>query len=166
MNECKERILNGNILRYIVTIIALYILSVNNSTFLVKNMYLILPILLTILDIVDNVFTVNYYLPCGKTYYYQIRDKICDSVTYLLLFLFFKLDNVLFMFVLYRIIGVMLFYITKNSRWLIIFFDFAKEYLLYLFIFGKNYLYIPIFIIGKIGFEYYFHTIFNPNHYT
>lgn len=90
---------------------------------------------------------------------------MCDSISYLLLFLFFKLNNILLFFIIYRIIGVILFLITKDSRCFIIFFDFVKEYLLYLFIFGNNNLYLPIFILCKICFEYYYHIIHNKNNY-
>ena len=169
MVDCKLLIKNGLILRYIITIITYYLLYINISI-IIKYLYLILPICLTILDGLDNIFTsfVNFngrYNGCLFEYYYQINDKICDSISYLLLFLFFKLDYILLFFILYRILGVILFYLTKNSIWLIIFFDFAKEYLLYLFIFGKNYKYILYFIICKIIFEYYFHTIINTNNY-
>ena len=102
---------------------------------------------------------------CTKTFYYQYLDKICDSVSYLLLFFFFKLDNLLLYFVLYRIVGVLLFYLTKNSIWLILFFDFVKEFLLYIFIFGENYIYLPFFVNCKIAFEYYFHNVTNKSHY-
>ena len=168
--NCNGLIINGMILRYILTVILFYLLYINN-TYINKYLYLILPILLSILDDIDNVFTRPYKYNwrsnnrCTHLYFYQITDKICDSISYLLLSLFFKLDNILLFFVIYRIIGVILFYYTKNSKWLIFFFDFAKEYLLYFFLFGKNYVYIPFFIFGKICFEYYFHTIHNKNDY-
>lgn len=158
------------IFRYIITIVSFCILlfyyNNNNNNYF----YLILPILLIILDETDNIFTGFHkhngkMNGCTKTFYYQYLDKICDSISYLLLFLFFKLDNLLLYFVLYRIIGVVLFYLTKNSKWLIFFFDFAKEFLLYLFIFGHNYAYLPFCVICKIVFEYYFHTIINKSHY-
>ena len=167
MNICKKYILYGTIFRYVITIILLYILSLYyNNNIINKYFYLILPILLTLLDATDNIFTIyNNSSYCHKTFFYQFLDKICDSVSYLLLFLFFKLDNILLYFIFYRIIGVLLFSITKNSKWLILFFDFAKEYLFYIFLFGKNYIYMPIFIICKIVFEYYLHTKVNNSHY-
>ena len=168
MSSCDKYIHNGIIFRYIITIFSFCVLFVyyHDSRYL----YLILPILLTALDGTDNIFTSfnqsNEILNgCAQTFYYQYLDKICDSVSYLLLFLFFKHDNLLIYFVLYRIVGVVLFYFTKNSMWLIFFFDFAKEFLLYLYIFGKNYAYLPLCMVCKIGFEYYFHTIVNKPHY-
>lgn len=162
---CKKLIDNGMILRYIVTVITFYFLSLNVST--LKNyIYLILPIVLTLLDGLDNIFTgFDKDNNCVKSFYYQSNDKICDSISYLLLYAFFKLDFILLFFILYRVIGVILFYYTKNSSWLILFFDFAKEYLLYFFIFGNNFVYLPFFILCKIGFEYYHHTINNKNDY-
>jgi hypothetical protein len=176
MTHCNKIIKDGIIVRYILTIIVFYILSINsNSKFIKKYIFLILPLVLYSLDKVDNTFTFFYkynkkYNGCTKTFYYQNTDKICDSVSYLLIFvllaLYFKTDYILLLIILYRIIGVILFYITKNSKWLIIFFDFTKEYLFYLFVFGNNYNYIPIFILCKIYYEYYFHTICNPNNYS
>ena len=111
---------------------------------------------------------------CTKRFYYQVSDKIYDSISYLMVYVFLrqffrldaKSDMILLLFILYRIIGVVLFYKTKNSTWLILFFDFIKEFFLYLAIFGNNYSYIGLFIGCKIMFEYYYHTIHNPNNYT
>ena len=151
-------------IRYICTFVSLYLLQkyVNK-----KYIKLILPILLIILDGLDNksVYCKQIYKKCTKKFYYQYMDKICDSISYLLLFVFFKFDNILLFFILYRIIGIILFYKSKNSKWFIIFFDFAKEYILYSYIFNNNCNYIILFIILKILFEYYHHTINNPNNY-
>ena len=141
MEECNKLIKISMIIRYIVTLILFYTIAINiNNKIINKYIYIILPILIIILDYVDNIFKIinnhnGVYNGCTKLFYYQYNDKICDSVTYLLLFLFFKLDNILLFFILYRIIGVILFIFTKNSKFLILFFDFAKEYLLYLFVF-------------------------------
>ena len=163
-NNCNHRINDGVKLRYILTIIVLIILSYyQRSKFISKYLLLIIPIVLTLLDFSDfsdNIITTikNNYLKCTNTFHYQIVDKICDSISYLLLFVFFDLNYLLLFFILYRIIGVFLFWFTKNSWWFVIFFDFAKEFLLYLFIFGTNYSYLFICIIFKITFEYIFHT--------
>ena len=168
MIDCNKLINAGIITRYILTIIIIYILSrtIGNN----KYIYLILPIILTLLDFVDTIFFYDFTKfkkeKCTKSFYYQSSDKICDTVSYLLISIFFKVDYFFLFFILYRVIGVILFYITKDSKWLIIFFDFAKEYLIYLFIFGQNYLYIPYFIILKICFEYYYHTKHNLNNYS
>ena len=169
MDLCIKYRNNGMILRSIVTIILFYLLAnySKKSAFIVEYLYFILPIILTILDEVDNVWTIQYKQNiCTKTFNYQIKDKIFDSLSYLVLYLFFDLDNILLAFILYRIIGIYLFYITRKSFWLILFFDFAKEYLLYLFIFNTDYYYISIFILCKIAFEYYFHTKHNIKDYN
>ena len=164
--ECKENIFNGMILRYVITIFSFYILFLfRNNESINKNIYLILPILLVILDGVDSIFTFYKKNNCNQTFYYQYLDKICDSISYLLLFLFFKLENILLYLVLYRIIGVILFYITKNSIYLMLFFDFVKEYLFYSFVFKNNYIYLPLFVICKIAYEIYFHSVINKLHY-
>lgn len=165
--ECKEYIFNGMILRYIITIFSFYILFLfRNDETINKYIYLILAILLVILDGVDSIFTFLYKKnTCHQTFYYQYLDKICDSVSYLLLFLFFKLDNILLYLVLYRIIGVILFSLIKNSIYLMLFFDFVKEYLLYIFVFKNNYTYLPIIVICKIAYEIYFHSVINKLHY-
>lgn len=164
--ECKENIFNGMILRYIITIFSFYILFLfRNNESINKNIYLILPILLVILDGVDSIFTFYKKNNCNQTFYYQYLDKICDSISYLLLFLFFKLENILLYLVLYRIIGVILFSITKNSIYLMVFFDFVKEYLFYSFVFKNNYIYLPLFVICKIAYEIYLHSVINKLHY-
>ena len=93
-----------------------------------------------------------------KIKYYQINDKIIDTFTYLLLISLFPSDNILKFFVLYRLIGVLLYLKTKNNYSLVIFFDFIKEYLLYLFIFGHNYIYLTLFLILKIILEFYLYS--------
>jgi len=164
--ECKENIFNGMILRYVITIFSFYILFLfRNNESINKNIYLILPILLVILDGVDSIFTFYKKNNCNQTFYYQYLDKICDSISYLLLFLFFKLENILLYLVLYRIIGVILFSITKNSIYLMLFFDFVKEYLFYSFVFKNNYIYLPLFVICKIAYEIYLHSVINKLHY-
>ena len=172
MSLCNHDIRNGMILRYILTIVSFFILLGNYKHKIIHTyLYLILPILLTILDGTDNIFILSHKKEeknneCStKTFYYQHLDKICDCVSYLLLFFFFKLDNLLLYFVLYRIVGVLLFYLTKNSIWLILFFDFIKEFFLYTFVFGDNYTYLTLFVPCKIAFEYYWHNVVNKSHY-
>jgi len=165
IEDCKKYINYGMVLRLITTIIAFFILyKFIDNKFIKKYLFLILPILLTLLDIEDGLWIAmykynGYYGGCFKTYYYQITDKIVDVISYSLLFAFFKLDMVLLFFVLYRIIGVIIFTLTRQKMSIVVFFDFVKEYLLYLFVFGKNYAYLPFFICLKILYEYYIHII-------
>ena len=162
----------GSFLRYIITSVTVYLLYINAKwTIIQKYKYAIIPVLLTLLDGVDSLFIDIYKInnndsKCDTfSFQYQSYDKICDSVSYLLFFAVLGLDNIYLYFIIYRIIGVSLFYITKDSKWLILFFDFAKEYLLYIFLFGNNYKFMPFFILCKIAFEYYLHTYINKNNY-
>ena len=169
MNICISKIKNGMIIRYITTIIAFYFLSFNikNITNGYNYIYVILPLLLTLLDNVDNIFTFFYKKNiCTKLYYYQYNDKICDFISYLLIILFFNVDKSVIIFILYRLIGIILFYITMDSKWLIVFFDFVKEYLIYSFFFTNNLFILPFFIMLKVAFEYYYHVIYNKNNYN
>ena len=64
-------------------------------------------------------------------FHYQKYDKIVDIFSYILLLFIYYDDKLLLYFIIYRLIGVILFSLTKKSIYLIIFFDFIKEYLLY-----------------------------------
>jgi hypothetical protein len=92
-----------------------------------------------------------------------MNDKVCDLTSYILAYLMFDLDKYVLFFIIYRAIGVCLFLKTKDNRWLIIFFDFIKEYLLYLYITNskKNNKLLITLIVSKIIFEYVFHGIGN-----
>jgi hypothetical protein len=176
-NICDNLIKKGMIFRYIVTIIGFCILIlIVNYKFIKNNIYIILTVLLILIDSTDNKLYIynnlnnNTQLNCTHLFNYQCLDKICDSFSYLLSYIFlclyFKTDSILLIFILYRIIGVILFSITRNSIWLVVFFDFIKEYFIYLFIFNNNYVYIPLFILCKICFEYYWHKIKNNANYS
>ena len=176
---CKDLTEKGELTRYMTTLLVFYILFIYcKHGFIKKYIYLILPVVLMLLDSVDGRFIKLFinksnnvkHLRCTGLFKYQDSDKICDSFSYLLAYIFltkcFKVDNILLFLILYRIIGVILFSITKNSVWLVLFFDFIKEYFIYLFIFSNNYMYIPLFVLGKIVFEYYWHTIKNNYEYS
>jgi hypothetical protein len=163
--NCHEAISNGMILRCVLTLTCFLFIFFKNP----KYLWLILPIALTLLDLSDGVF--NKYKTdflkeknCLKTFEYQVVDKVVDSISYLL-FLFLKVDYTTLFFICYRILGVLLFYTTRSSVWLIVFFDFVKEHMLYMHLFGNNYAYLLIFVVLKIAFEYYLHTFININHY-
>ena len=177
VNECKKNINSGIIVRYVLTIIIIIYLGLSKNTFMKKYIYLIIPLILGILDMIDHrvyfeqgyIKFTNEKCKCCKHFYYHSNDKICDSISYVLTFillcLYFKPDFILLLFIVYRIIGVILFYITKDSSWLILFFDFIKEYILYLFIFNRNYSYILVFIFLKICVEFYWHKKLNNTNY-
>jgi hypothetical protein len=146
----------GMILRLGVTY---YILRENSKRMNGSINLLVMPILLTGLDLVDNLLMKNKN--CTKTYDYQKKDKIVDILSYLILLNFYESDKYLNFFVFYRLIGVILYILTNNSNWLIIFADIVKEYMLYKYIFGENNNYLSILILGKVLFEIYFNKIKN-----
>lgn len=160
MSNCKKEIQIGVSLRVIITILVLCFLKEREN----KYFNVLLGITLVLLDMTDIIFLTKKD-NCCQTLYYQKMDKICDVVTYLLLLWFFKMDEVLYYFIFYRLVGVILFVLTNNNWWLIIFFDFVKEYLIYDFVFGKNYTYMPIMVACKVIFEYVLHKIHNKYSY-
>lgn len=145
----------------------IFLKKMENIPFIQKYLYLLIFIGLLVLDSIDTFYLLNinnvhnFDIILHKLYkikYYQINDKIIDTFTYLLLISLFPSDNILKFFVLYRLIGVLLYLKTKNNYSLVIFFDFIKEYLLYLFIFGHNYIYLTLFLILKIILEFYLYS--------
>lgn len=145
----------------------IFLKKMENIPFIQKYLYLLIFIGLLALDSIDTFYLLNinnvhnFDIILHKLYkikYYQINDKIIDIFTYLLLISLFPSDNILKFFVLYRLIGVLLYLKTKNNYSLVIFFDFIKEYLLYLFIFGHNYIYLTLFLILKIILEFYLYS--------
>lgn len=159
-NKCIKNINLGIIIRILSTLLVLTCLSNYNNN---SEIYLILPILLIVLDNYDNIFIKQK--KCTKTFHYQLNDKINDLLTYSLVFIMFKIDNIYLLLLLWRTIGIILFTLTKKSVYLITMFDFMKEYLLYLYLFNKNNNYLGLCIVGKIIFEYYYHTKVNKKIY-
>ena len=161
--KCKDRLRLGFFLRVLVTCILL--LSIDYLDKDKKYLLLLLVFKIIILDSIDSVPTLLYkgnkdscWNPCTQLFYYQKWDKIVDLFSYLLLYIALDYDIYLLILIIWRIIGISLFAHSKNRGWLVPFFDFIKEYLLYLYFFGNNFKYIPIFFIAKIFFEYYFHV--------
>jgi hypothetical protein len=108
-------------------------------------------------------FLKNY--PCS-TFLYQKLDKIVDLLSYLLIYLYFNLLSIYNIIILFRLIGVVLFYFTKNSKWLIIFPDIFKEVWIFETFISKITIYnLIIIIILKDIFEYVWHTYKNKNKY-
>jgi hypothetical protein len=159
--KCHEIISKGMILRIVLTLFTFLWMYLQHPT----HLYLILPIALILLDVSDGLFSmIQAKKNCFTVFEYQLTDKVVDSMSYLL-FLFLKMDYVTLFFVGYRMLGVFLFYVFRDSSWLILFFDFVKEHMLYMYFFGKKYTFLVGFILLKIWFEYYFHTVVNVNHY-
>lgn len=162
--KCIDRINYGMLLRFVLTIISFYtLIKINIAT---KYLPIILVFLMLALDGADNAF--NIYVnnvwsftdisKCTISYHYQTLDKLLDLFTYILLFLFYKNDNYLLIFVIWRSLGVLMNTLTGNRKWLVLFFDFVKEYLLFKYFFPDNNSYLPFFVIAKIAFEYYLHV--------
>jgi hypothetical protein len=175
MEKCSSLINYGMLLRIVYTIISYSMLFYYYKLKVPLDpkgniLYLILPVLLTGLDEVDNIWTIFYKYKdrlngCTHLFDYQYKDKIIDSLSYLYLYAYFNLGLLFLIFTVYRIIGVILFTLTKNSLWLVLFFDFSKEILLYQYFFGNNYTYLIPCVLLKIVFEYYFHTIHLDQNY-
>ena len=151
----EDKMYQGFILRIIITLIFyLFLKKMENTPIINKYLYLILFIFLIFLDLLDGLYhyNINFFIDVKNkikdilnnpnTLSYQKYDKVIDIFSYILLFIF---D---------RLIGVILYIQTYNGKVLIIFFDFVKEYLLYISIFGNNYKYLLIFILAKIIFEF------------
>jgi hypothetical protein len=166
--NCYKSINTSMILRIILTVISLFLVSISSNSFIQGNIYLILPILLLFLDNLDSLslkVIKGIDNKCTRLFNYQINDKIIDVASYIYMYYLFNNDvNILFLS-LYRLLGVILFYVTKSSKWLIVFFDFVKEYMLYVYFFKDNYRYLPMAILAKIIYEYIFHTLHNKREY-
>ena len=168
LNQCINNINSFMLIRIILTTITIFLIFINVDIPIIENsIYLILPIVLTVLDSTDNIH--SYLLPkdssCSKSFDYQLKDKLVDLLTYVFAYFILGLDPNILYLIIYRTIGVVLFYLTKKSYWLVLFFDFIKEYMLYVYIFKHNYKYLPIMASIKIAFEYYFHSYHNMKTY-
>jgi hypothetical protein len=176
LKNCPIYISLGVIQRAILTFVSFFILKQCKLPFNQKpqDIYLILPILLTILDGADNIYIkIAEYSQKGKllnptnctrkSKYYQSNDKIIDILSYILCYIYFYKelkDPLLEFFIIYRLIGTVIYTLTYNKYYLVAFFDFVKEYMLYKYFF-KQYTYLPIAIILKIIFEYVMHLQIN-----
>lgn len=132
-------------------------------------------VIITISDFFDNSIPLRRVFPDWidpNTEIYQISDKITDLITYfILLFYLFQIkylerkkNLILFVFLFYRLIGEIIFFVTKERKVLVFFPNFFLEFSL-LFI-GMKYFniskkFLPfltiLVIIWKILQEYYLH---------
>jgi hypothetical protein len=170
--NCSEVLNENMIVRVFLFFLFLLILfKYSNNKVIHKYLLVILIVSLFVSDIADTTFP-NFIAPlftnekpkynnCHYNDFYIIKDKIADLVSYILVFLiFFRTDYLLLSFILYRAVGIVLYLLTNNTNWFILFFDFIKEYLLYNYLFKTN-KYIIIFIILKMIYEYFNYSIFN-----
>jgi hypothetical protein len=158
--SCRTIISYNFLLRTGLTILSFSLLY---SHITKEYLLLILPIVLTALDFTDNLLS-HPTKKCAHTFFYQGKDKLIDLLSYIAAWKLFIPDSTLLYFILWRSIGVILFSFTRQSIWLVIFFDFVKEYMLYSYFF-TSFTYLPIAILLKIGFEYGMHTIHLPQSY-
>lgn len=172
-----SKVLNENmIVRVFLFFLFLVVLfKYSDNKIIHKYLLIILIVSLFVSDKSDTIFP-NFIAPlftnekpkynsCLHTDIYTIKDKIADLVSYILVFLiFFRTDYLLLAFILYRIVGIILYLITNNTAWFIPFFDFIKEYLLYNYLFKTN-KYIIIFIILKMIYEYFNYSILNSRYH-
>ena len=101
-----------------------------------------------------------------KEFSYQMADKIVDLLSYLLVIQLLPYNPLLIGIVIYRLIGVGLFYKTRDSSWLILFPDLFKEVVIYNLLFGSMTANMFLLIVvGKIVFEIIWHRYVNKNHY-
>ena len=141
--SCSANIQRGMLFRLLVTGVTLMLVPG-------RNRFLVVPIVLTLLDFMDNIYTFNN--GCAHTFDYQFRDKLVDVASYLLV----PLDSTVFGLTIFRFIGVLLFGSTGQSYWLVLFFDFVKEYMLYSYFFSTP-VYLPVVVALKIMFEAWHH---------
>lgn len=139
-----------------------------------KNNILTMIFILIFLDILDcNPLIIKMFSKkelitneyCSKNRTYSILDKIIDIIQYIYAIYLLKniittsQFNIISIFIIFRIIGI-ISYISIQKSWLyIIFFDFIKEYLLLIYLFG-NKLNNKVFIIAiilKVLYEYSMH---------
>jgi|688.fasta_scaffold316890_2 hypothetical protein len=96
-----------------------------------------------------------YGIRVGNKWEYQLRDKIVDTLSYAYVLLVYseQLDPLFRIALIYRTIGVILFIATRQSFWLILFFDTVKEILLYRYLFEENNTYLVVMVILVILYE-------------
>lgn len=174
---CIKTIAQGAVLRMCLTGLTFwYMWAYPNSSigYKSKYFYLILAFGLTLLDFTDNTFSRLYSLTlgsfrdrCTQFFEYQSTDKINDLVSYILAWYIFDLksDPLFGIFCILRAFGVIGFIWSKKSYPLMIFPDLLKEYLVYRYFIPQGFKWLPALIIGKIGFEIYFHSQANKLSY-
>lgn len=170
LNE-KKKLLISEYLRIIIAVLILLLLKI---PLFIK---IILIIICEKIDCSPN--TIPYTGPLFsqditicKSDDYQKFDKIADSIIYIFLLLYIlseeklgsKINYILSILLLYRLLGTYLFIKTNNRKYLLYFPNFFLEISLFILIFQyypflkKNYLIIfIILIIFKIIQEYYLH---------
>ena len=153
--------------RWIITIIYILLLFVIYPT---NVPYIPLIVGTSILDTIDCGVTKLFYKYSCQTHQYQSNDKLIDLMTYVLVIIIFwnylpdNHKNILLIALFWRMIGVIRFYDTNNSKYMIIFPDLFKELLLLYYLDSLNIINVNMYSIGiltiiKIFYEYLHHKI-------
>lgn len=121
-------VMRGMRFRFIVTWLVLLMTFLKQALF-GKYLYIFLAMLLTFIDGLDGTYI--HKERCHKTFLYHSQDKISDVMTYAFLYVLFPNDKNVLYLILYRVIGVIMFISKRDATWLVPFFDFVKEYLVY-----------------------------------
>lgn len=159
--ECLLRLRVGVATRLFVTLGLIYVVRKYYSHS--KYLLLILFFKALAIDTTDTLFAFFYkgistcWNDCPRSLLYDVIDNSLHLITYYLIYQMLHHNSTVGFFIGLRILGFILFYPTQNRKWMIPFFNFIKEYLLYEYIFGKNLTYFPIVMIGKIAVDYYLH---------
>lgn len=129
--------------------------------------YIIIALLVGVLDQLDSLYLMRtpgygYETRACDTYNYILRDKVADSISYALAFALFEIEPSYMLFVMWRFVGVLLYGITKQVRWIIICPDMAKEYLVYSSIYNGDMSWFSIIVGFKIVYEVLHHIILQP----
>jgi hypothetical protein len=94
-----------------------------------------------------------------RSFRYQVFDKVIDLLSHCLLYLYLGLSPIYLVFILWRLVGIVMFVATEEYSWLIMGPDVFRELLLFeLFISPKlNITNVSIITLGKVIFEYFWH---------
>ncbi len=155
-----EYLVTGFILRIVTSGILLCLpINVNIKIFM---------IFLT--DFLDCGKLLNYFYksPCDKickTYTYQSIDKFIDLMTYIAIYFYTGLQPLFMYIILFRMIGINLFYMTYNSDWLVVFPDLFKEVLIYSWVYNLTPVKFAYIFVIKTIFEYIWHKYHNSENY-
>lgn len=173
LNNKKVKLFISQCIRIIATIIILYTLNIP----IFMKILLIMVTDFIDCDIPRFLFGSENWIVCNESVY-QISDKITDTICYTLL-LFYILNNgglstnynyLLILLFIYRLIGIYLFLIKNNRKYLFYFPNFFLEICLGVMVINHfpilNKFKVNIFlfiIIYKIILEYYLHIYKNKN---
>jgi hypothetical protein len=139
-----------------MTRVTLTLLVIPMTKYVMIDYRIVLYFILLFLDHVDSLLPLFMYgIRVGGEWEYQILDKIVDTLSYGYVLLLYseQLDPLFRIALIYRMIGVILFIVTRQSFWLILFFDTVKEILLYRYLFEENNSYLVAMVILVILYE-------------